>query len=66
MAWENANRTITVNLYYSLRMIVEKRQIFLDRFTEGWHNCIGIRISDNKIEEESMIASYMRTEKSGE
>ena len=51
MDWENINRAMKVHLYYGLWLSVEKRKIFLDRCTEGWHHCIGMQIADNTIEE---------------
>ena len=50
MAWLNANMSIKVHLYCSLQLSVEKRQIFLDRCTEGWYHYIGIHISNNTID----------------
>ena len=65
MAWTNANRAMKVHVYYSFWLSVEKRKILLDRCNEGWHHCIGIQISDNIIEEESITASSICTEKRG-
>ena len=49
MAWAKANKATKAHFYCSLQLSVEKRRILLDRCTEGWYHCIGIRIADNNI-----------------